>query len=487
MKHLSPFHGGLKLDGHKTRSSQAETRTPELPEQLILPLQQHIGEAAEAIVKPGDRVLAGQKVAQASGYVSVPVHASTSGTVSAIEERPVAHPSGLSAPCIVIDVDGRDESIDYSPEGDYESMDPGHLRNIVRDAGIVGLGGAGFPTFIKMNPGLDKDIDFLIINGSECEPYITCDDRLMQDHAEEIIAGAHILRHALKAKHCIIGIESNKPAAIAAMQAAAGNGIEVREVPTLYPMGGEKQLTHVLTGKEVPSDGLPADIGVVMQNVATAAAVYQAVVKGIPLLSRYVTLTGSGIKQPGNLHALIGTPFQHLIDSGGGLTEDTQAIVMGGSMMGFSVTDTCLPVVKTTNCLIAATSEIIGQSVKDIQSMACIRCGACQDVCPVELLPQQLYWYARAKDMSRIQEYNLFDCIECGCCAYVCPSHIPLVSYYRYAKTEIASMERERARADIARRRHEFHDFRIEREKKERAEKRKKKKEALEQNKEQQS
>lgn len=474
---LSDMRGGLFLKGYKTLSCNEPLRQAPMPEQLVLPVKQHIGDAAEPCVKVGERVLKGQEIADATGYISVPIHASTSGTVTAIEERPVPHPSGLSALCIVIDVDGKDEAIDYKPEAQYEYINPGHLRNIIRHAGIVGLGGAGFPTFVKMNPGPMHRIQTLILNGAECEPYITCDDVLMRERAHEIISGAAILRHALQAERCVIAIEDNKPVATRVMQDAAnGAGVEVISVPTRYPMGGEKQLIQVITGQEVPSHGLPAELGVVMQNVATAAAVHRAVEVGEPLISRLVTVTGKGVGQPGNYEVMLGMSVQSLLESCGGPSEDTTAVVMGGSMMGVPIHNTLAPVIKTANCFIAAAA---GELEMPGYTQPCIRCGRCHDACPVGLLPQQLYWYARARDMERVQEYNLFDCIECGCCAYVCPSRIPLVGFYRYAKTEIAAQERDRRRADIARMKHEAHLARVERDKQEREAKRQAKKAAL--------
>ncbi len=473
---LFHFHGGLRLPGFKELSNTEPTVPASLPQRLILPVQQHIGEPAEPVVEVGQRVLKGQVVARPNGYVSVPVHASSSGTVVAIGDFPVAHPSGLSALCIVIEPDGEDRWQDREPVRDYASMDPSHLRNLIRDAGIVGLGGAGFPTFIKLNPGPKRRVDTLILNGAECEPYITCDDRLMRERPEEILAGARIIRHALQAERCVIGIEDNKPEAYQALSAAAGDGIDVLKVPAIYPTGGEKQLLKVLTGKEVPSDGLPVEIGVVMQNVATAAAVHRAVERGEPLVSRYLTVTGSALSRPRNLEVPLGTPVAHLVEQGGGHEEAIRVLIMGGPMMGFAVHHWQVPAIKTSNCILAET----GPDPELARTpMPCIRCGACVDACPANLLPQQLYWHARSRDFDKIQDFHLFDCIECGCCAYVCPSHIPLVHYYRFAKTEIWAQEREREKADLARQRHAARIARLEREKQERAERHRQKKAAL--------
>ncbi len=467
------FPGGLHMEGHKGISTGTPIGEASIPAQLTIPLQQHIGAPAKPLVAVGDKVLKGQMIAQAEGFVSAPVHATSSGTVVAIEERAVPHPSGLAALAIVIDTDGKDEWCELIPHTDYKQLEARELREIIRDAGIVGLGGAGFPSFIKLNPGARTAVDTLILNGAECEPYISCDDMLMRERPAEVVKGARIMRHALQARTTLIGIEDNKPEAIAAMrQALAEMGekeIEVVVVPTRYPTGGEKQLIKVLTGKEVPSQGLPLDVGVVCHNVATAASVYCAVERGEPLISRIVTITGHAANTPRNIEARIGTPINELIAQAGG-SKGGHQLLMGGPMMGFSLQNETLPTIKTTNCLLLATnSEMPPKS----DATPCIRCGECANVCPARLLPQQLYWHSRAKEFDKVQDYHLFDCIECGCCAYVCPSELPLVQYYRYAKTEIWAQEREKAAADKARERHEFRLFRKEREKAEKAAKHK--------------
>ncbi|MGM0593748.1 MAG: electron transport complex subunit RsxC [Pseudomonadota bacterium] len=477
---LYDFHGGLHLPGNKALSTaQAVAETP-LPKRLIIPLQQHIGAPAKPLVAVGDKVLKGQMLARSEGYVSAPVHASSSGTVVAIEPHPVPHPSSLSAPSIIIETDSEERWIDHSGHPDYKGLDPSELRNIIRDAGIVGLGGAGFPAFIKLNPGARTEIDTLILNGAECEPYISCDDMLMREHADQVVQGARIMRHALHAKQCLIAIEDNKPEAIAAIAKALSHldekHIELVAVPTRYPTGGEKQLIRILTGKEVPSQGLPIDISVVCHNVATAASVYRAVEKGEPLIERIVTVTGHGAARPQNLRVRIGTPVAEVLAAAGGSSGKPYGLVMGGPMMGFALEDEVVPATKTTNCLLLATAE---DTPERGPVRPCIRCGECAHVCPALLLPQQLYWHARAKDFDKTQDYNLFDCIECGCCAYVCPSNLPLVQFYRFAKTEIWAQEREKRAADKARERHEFRQFRKEREKAEKAAKHKAKAKAV--------
>ena len=474
---ISKFRGGVHLPDRKSLTAGQSIQKAYLPDRLYLPLHQHIGASAEPVVAVGDSVLKGQVIAQASGYVSAPVHASSSGQVVAIEDHAIPHPSGASATCIVIETDGEDRWIECAGTEDYLNMDPSHLRNLIRNAGIVGLGGAGFPSFIKLNPGPDYQIDTLILNGAECEPFITCDDLMMRAHPEEIISGIKVLRYALKAKNVVIAVEDNKPEAFQSLKAQLqGEDIEVMFVPALYPAGGEKQLIQVVTGQEVPHDGLPLNIGVVIQNVSTAAAVHHAVNRGIPLVSRYVTVTGGGVTQPRNLEVLFGTPVNELLNQCGGTTAAMTRLVMGGPMMGFELHQHTVPVIKTTNCILAATDYDLPPSQP---AMPCIRCGTCADVCPVSLLPQQLYWFARSKEFDKAQNINLFDCIECGCCSYVCPSHIPLVQYFRFSKTEIAAKEREQKKADQARIRHEARQARLEREKAERAARLAKKKAAL--------
>lgn len=482
-RRLWSFHGGVHPPQHKLESTVLPVIPAKLPERLILPLHQHIGEPAEALAAVGARVLKNQMVARATGFVSAPVHAPTSGTVVDIGDYPIPHPSGLNAPCIVIEPDGEDRAFDRPRVGDYRQLAPSALRNLIREAGIVGLGGAGFPSYIKLNPGKNVGIDTLILNGIECEPYITCDDMLMREYPQQIVAGLIIIRHALQARECVIAIEDNKSEAFRAMyEATLGKeGIEVVQCPTIYPQGSEKQLLKVITGKEVPSNGLAIHIGVVCHNVATALAVHRAVDQGEPLTSRYVTVTGNGVAQPRNLNVRFGTPIRDLIVQCEGHPEQLSRLIMGGPMMGFALHTDQTPVIKTTNCIIAATAADIAPP-KPV--MPCIRCGACADACPVNLLPQQLYWYAHTEDLEKVQEYDLFDCIECGCCSYVCPSNIPLVQYYRYAKGAIWNKEREKELADIARQRHEFRQYRLSREKAELEARRAKKKAALAANKE---
>ena len=483
MRRLSYFPGGIKLKDHKRVATAQPVKPARLPKKLVLPLLQHIGEPAQPIVAVGDKVLKGQLIAKPTDTISSPVHASSSGTVVAITNHHVQHPSGLEALCIIIETDGKEE---WRPRQhqvhNYKNLTQDKCRDLIRDAGIVGMGGAGFPSFIKLNPD-HKPVHTLILNGAECEPYITCDEMLLREHALEVIVGMRIMKHALGAEKCIIGVENNKKAAFLALleqvQNTGADFIEVVQVPTVYPAGGEKQLIQVLTGKEVPAGGLPLDIGVVCHNVGTAYAIYNAVENDEPLISRYVTIAGS-VASARNLEVLIGTPVADLIDECGGNRNTLTRIIMGGPMMGVALHNDDVPVIKTTNCiLVNSTVGDVPLPSRGEYAMPCIRCGSCAISCPVGLLPQQLYWYARAKDFDKVQDYHLFDCIECGCCDYVCPSQIPLVHYFRYAKTEIWAQEQEKKQSNIARDRHEFRELRIEREKRERAERHKKKRAVL--------
>lgn len=481
-KHLWRFNGGLHMPDEKALSSGAAISQLPLPKRLVLPLKQHIGEATKPLVAVGERVLKGQIIARAEGYISAPVHAPSSGTIAAIEEMPIPHPSGLSARCIAIDTDGEDEWRERKPVGDsYRELAPLELRNILREHGLVGLGGATFPSAVKLQPGPKKPIQTLVINGAECEPYITCDQLLMRDRADEVVAGIAIVQHTVTPQHTLIGIEDNKPDSISAMRAAVSaaglENTEVVVVPTRYPTGGEKQLIRVLTGKLVPSNGLPADVGVLCHNVGTCAAIAAAVYRDEPLISRIVTVTGRGIQTPQNVEVPIGVAMSEVVAHCGGYVDGVERLVMGGPMMGFALFTDELPVVKGCNCLLATVAEELPAAQAE---SPCIRCGACVEACPAELMPQQLYWYSRAKDFEQAQQYHLFDCIECGCCAYVCPSHIPLVQYYRFAKTEIAAAERDKAQAEIARQRHDFRQERIDKAAREKAEKLAKKKALLE-------
>lgn len=461
------FPGGIHPPEQKKLSNQSEISDVKIPNELVLPLKQHIGAVGDILVSAGDKVVKGQALTHADVVLSVPIHAPTSGMVKAVEARTIAHPSGLAGLCIIIEPDGEDCWGERETMSNYHDIEPADLVEHIRLSGIAGMGGAGFPAGRKLQSGLGKT-DLLIINAAECEPYITADDRLMQDHATDVIEGIRILRHILKPKLTVIGIEDNKPKAINALKRAVSedDGILIRVIPTKYPSGGEKQLIKVLTGKEVPAKGIPADIGIMMQNVGTIHAIKRAVINGEPLIQRVVTLTGNTFKQPGNAWVLLGTPVNFLLAQFGHKADKKlPRVIMGGPMMGFTLPHCDVPITKTANCILAPTRKEISPANHEL---ACIRCTACAEACPASLLPQQLQWYAKDQNFAKCEEYNLFDCIECGACAYVCPSEIPLVQYYRQAKAEIRTRKQDEANAERARLRYEAKTARMAREKAER-------------------
>jgi electron transport complex protein RnfC len=465
---LFKFKGGVHPPEHKAESNSRPIHVAPLPRKLIIPLRQHIGNPARPVVEVGERVKKGQLIGEADGYISCAVHASSSGTVTAIDMQAMPHASGLPDLCITIETDGRDEWIARAPL-DYQALAPAELRMRLRDMGVAGLGGAVFPSAVKLDPGAAQNCPTLIINGGECEPWITCDDVLMRTRADEILQGVTIMRHLLGSTEILVGIEDNKPEAIAAMQAAAARmdfAVEIVVVPAHYPGGGAKQMIETLTGKQVPSGKLSTDIGIQVFNVGTTYALARAVLHGEPLISRLVTVTGH-VLRPQNFEVLIGTPMDTLITLAGD-RDGTTGVLMGGPMMGVPMPNLDVPVIKATNCILVKSDELFPPLPR---ALPCIRCTRCADACPAELQPQELFRFAKAGDFGRAQEYHLFDCIECGCCSYVCPSHIPLVDFYRYAKSEIWAREKDKRAADLARERHEFRLFRQEREKKEKAEK----------------
>ncbi|HRP95454.1 MAG TPA: electron transport complex subunit RsxC [Rhodocyclaceae bacterium] len=464
IRRLFSFHGGVKPESHKTESAGVPIRTAPLPRRLVVPLRQNARASARCRVEPGQRVLKGECIGEAEGTLGTAVHAPTSGTVVDIADHPMAHPSGLPTRCIVIEPDGEDRWIARAP---FVHRAPARQATLdyLRDSGIVGMGGAAFPSHIKVGDG--SGIETLVINGAECEPWITCDDRLMRERADAIIGGAAVLFELLGARRILVGIEDNKPEAIAAMSAAAARvdtPVEVVAVPTLYPAGGEKQLIRVLTGIEIPHGKLGTQYGVQCFNVGTAHAVFRALRFGEPIVSRIVTLTGN-VRHPGNYEALIGTPLEDLIALAEPLP-GTDRYILGGPMMGLALPDLSVPLLKGSNCVIAASPALIPPPQPELP---CIRCGACARACPAELQPLELYWFSRSRNFGKAQEYHLFDCIECGACAFVCPSHIPLVDYFRFAKSEIWERERETRAANQARDRFEFRNYRLEREKAEKA------------------
>ena len=451
------IHGGIHPPEHKELSNRTPIQPAPLPKRLILPLAQHLGAPAEPCVTLGEHVLKGQQIAIASGFVSAALHAPTSGVVSFIGPQPYPHVSGMLANAIVIDSDGEDRWIELEPHPDYRALERPALLELIRQAGISGLGGAGFPTAVKLTPPPTQRIRTLIINGTECEPYITADDLLMREKAAELVAGIEILAHLIQPQDVLIGIEDNKPEAIAAVRAAIGERPFVLKVfPTKYPSGGEKQLIQILTGEEVPSGGLPADIGMLCQNVGTCVAIHDAVLLGKPLISRITTLTGEAWARPMNVEALIGTPAGELLAFAGLEQNRLNRLIMGGPMMGFTLPSLDVPVIKTTNCLLASTLEELPPPPP---ALPCIRCGECAEACPVSLLPQQLHFFALGQEHEQLKAHHLFDCIECG----ACPSSIPLVQYYRAAKAEIRELEQKQQKAEHSKQRFELRQERLRR------------------------
>ena len=456
------FNGGIHPPEMKTQSNGTPLRQVPLAQRFVIPLKQHIGAEGELAVQPGDHVLRGQPLTRGWGRM-LPVHAPTSGTVVAIEPHATAHPSALPEMSVIIDADGEDRWITRDGWGDYKNHSREALIERIHQSGVAGLGGAGFPTGNKLRGGGDK-ITTLIINAAECEPYITADDRLMQDCAAQIVEGIQILAHILQPQQVLIGIEDNKPQAISMMRAVLADchGISLRVIPTKYPSGGAKQLTQILTGKQVPHGGRSSDIGVLMQNVGTAYAVKRAVIDGEPLTERVVTLTGESVGKPGNVWARLGTPVQHLLKHADFCPTSDQMVIMGGPLMGFTLPWLDVPVVKITNCLLAPSAAEMGEPEEE---KGCIRCSACADACPADLLPQQLYWFSKGQQHDKATAHNLSDCIECGACAWVCPSSIPLVQYFRQEKAEISAIRQEEQRATEAKARFEARQQRLEREK----------------------
>ncbi|MCU7365186.1 electron transport complex subunit RsxC [Pantoea stewartii] len=456
------FQGGIHPPEMKTQSNGTPLAELPLPHRFIIPLKQHIGHEGEICVSPGDKVLRGQPLTFGQGRM-LPVHAPTSGVIDAIAQHMTAHPSGLSELCIFLTPDGDDRWMPLSPLPDYRQHERSAILKRIHDAGIAGLGGAGFPTATKLKGGL-QGVNTLIINAAECEPYITADDRLMQDYAAEVLEGCRILAWVLQAERVLIGIEDNKPEAIAALKQALGGerDLQIRVIPTKYPSGGAKQLTKILTGMEVPHGGRSTDIGVLMQNVGTAWAVKRAIINGEPITERVVTLTGEAIAQPRNVWSRLGTPISHLLHQVGFHPSPGQMVIMGGPLMGFTLPSLDVPVVKITNCILAPSGTEMGNTQ---QEQSCIRCSACADACPANLLPQQLYWYSQGGDHDKARAHHIDDCIECGACAYVCPSNIPLVQYYRQEKAELRAIDLEAKRTLEAKARFEARQARLEREK----------------------
>jgi len=438
---LFRIRGGVHPDDRKQLSAEQPIENLPLPPLLHIPLQQHIGAPATPLVTRGQLVRKGQLLARSQGMISAPVHAPTSGRIMGIGGYPAHHASGLSVRTLTLQPDGHDEWDDSCVGATAPfSMSPEEIARRVADAGIVGMGGATFPSSVKLNLRHRYALHTLVINGAECEPYLTCDDRLMQERPDDVRDGVMLMARALGVRRVLFAIENNKPAALAAMRKSATvqADLQIVGLPTRYPMGSEKHLVQTLVGKETPARGLTADIGVVVHNVATAAAVNDAIRHGRPLISRVVTVTGRAIRRPRNLHVLIGTPLDRLIEYCGGFQEEPVRLISGGPMMGQPLPSTRVPVIKGSNGLLALSAS----EVNDGAEMPCIRCGSCVSVCPCGLVPLSMVATIRAGRLESSVHLGLLDCIGCGSCAYACPSHIPLVQHFNYAKGELAAHQR---------------------------------------------
>lgn len=443
------FRGGIHPpeEKHHTEKKPLETMPP--PERVVIPLLQHIGAPARALVKIGERVKVGQCVAKGAGFVTTVMHATISGEVSAVKS--FDHPVFRSCEAVEIKSDGTDEWVERHPRS-REAVDeipPDDIKRIVTDSGIVGLGGAAFPTHVKLSPPPEKKIEQYILNGAECEPYLTADDRVMQERADDVVLGLRLMMRAVGVERAVIGIEANTPDSIRALTEAVSGyrGISIRKLPTKYPQGSEKQLIYVLTGREVPRGGLPMDVGVGINNVSTALAVAEAVCDGKPLIDRALTLTGSAFAEPRNLIVRLGTSFRDVIDYCGGFANEPAKILMGGPMMGIAQHTTDVPVIKGTSGIIALAED----DVSIVESQTCIRCGRCVNACPVFLLPSVLGILCERHKFEEAKDLGLLDCIECGCCTYVCPSGRPMVHMFKFGKVELRKLERkQRAQAEAS-------------------------------------
>jgi electron transport complex protein RnfC len=439
---LFPIRGGIHPDYRKELASEKAIVAMPMPAALYIPLQQHIGAPAEVLVKEGDLVKKGQMIARSGGAVSAPQHAATSGRIKSVTNIPAPHPSGLAQTTIILEPDGKDEWTALpEPIADPFAVDPHTINDRVAHSGIVGMGGAAFPSAIKLNLGEQKKLEILLLNGAECEPYLTCDDRVMREFPDEIIDGARIMAHALGTPRVVIGIEQNKPQAIEIMTKAASAfpNVEVIGVPVQYPMGSERHLVQAITGLETPARKLTADLGVVVHNVSTARAVHHAVRFCRPLVARVVTVSGGAIREPKNVLTPIGARIADLVEFCGGFSARPESVVNGGPMMGQPLATLEAPVVKGTSGILALTAE----EINDRPTSACIRCGSCITACPCGLSPVDMAAFIRKDNLEVAAKLGVMDCFSCGSCSWVCPSHIPLVHYFNYAKGALNDLERE--------------------------------------------
>ncbi len=429
---LATFKGGIHPPDKKTLAANSPITETKPPKIVVIPLSQHLGAPCKPIVTIGQEVKKGEMVGEPGGFVSAPVHASVSGKVVAIGEFPNA--MGRMVNSIVVENNLKEEWTALKDNPDYLKLSPEELKEKIKAAGIVGMGGAAFPTVVKLSPPKEKPIDVVLINGAECEPYLTADYRLMMEKPKEVIDGLKILMKVLGVQKGFVGIENNKPDAVAKMkEAAAGeSGIEVMALEVKYPQGAEKMLIKALVGREVPPRALPMDVGVVVQNVGTAVAIFEAARYGKPLVERVVTVSGEGIKSPKNFKVKIGTQVSQLIEEAGGMADNAGKVISGGPMMGFAMGSLDVPVTKGTSGILVIPEEGV---VHAEEYGPCIRCGRCIDICPMGLMPQMLSLLSEKGFYEEAKEYNLFDCLECGSCTYVCPSKRPIVQLVRLAKS----------------------------------------------------
>jgi len=430
---LKTFKGGTHPPGYKEATADRPISDIPLPSEVVIPLTQHIGAPNKSLVAKGDQVEAGQKIGQAEAFVSAPVHASVSGTVKAVEPRP--HFLGTKMLSVVIEVaEEQKETKMEIPDGEPEADD---IRKLVKEAGLVGLGGAAFPTHVKLSPPKEKPIGTVIINGCECESFLTCDYRQMLEQAHDLIDGTTLIMKTLGAENAFIAIEDNKPEAIKHLQkqVAALPKVQVASLPTKYPEGAEKMLIDVVLDREVPSGGLPMDVGALVQNVGTTIVLSKAVRQGSPLTERVITVSGSAIGEPKNLRVKIGTPVEHIINNCGGFSKEPAKIVVGGPMTGFAQFDLSVPIVKGTSGILALSTDEI--SLEPLNQTACIRCARCIDHCPVHLMPNYYAVYGDLGDWEAMESFNVMDCVECGACSFVCPARIPHVQYIRLGKARV--------------------------------------------------
>lgn len=438
--------GGIHPAYNKNLTEGKAVEVLPMPRLLPVSMSQHLGAPAKPVVKKGDKVDRGQLIAEPAGFISAAIHAPTSGIVKAVGTT-LSPATGKPVPCVEIEPDGEDKWTEtISPCPDWQNLEPRALVEKIAAAGIAGMGGAGFPTHVKLSPPPEKKINTLIINGAECEPYLTADHRLMLEHPERILRGVEIIRHILKIENVFIAIEDNKPDAITAIAETAdkiGCKASIVKLKTEYPQGAEKQMIYAVTGRAVPSGGLPMDVGALVENVGTCAAISDAVVEGKPLTERVITVTGRAVQTPKNILARIGTPFSDLVEFCGGLSEETCKVICGGPMMGFTQGSLDITATKTSSGILA----LVKREISQFSSTPCISCGRCVNACPMKLLPCTLSEFIEAEDYAGAGEYNVLDCMECGSCAFVCPAHRPLVQHMRRGKAEVARIKREKENA----------------------------------------